>query len=249
MCEIKRPIGLDSICSIIDDNCKKANLFKKTGLKPSNLLVQLDTGCGRSSVVEYAVDMYKAHDLIDFSSGLDDSIKITFDGSLGQFKKCITEIKTAAVFKNNFTGIIEVDAMALSRHCGEVQYNDFFSSFKEICDSAFVIFFTPIILSRVEESFVDKICSSFDIKRVCSTPYTTSELRDIVEKNISSYGVEICSSKKVKIMLLRLISDCGIKTIKEAVDFADSIIKYADCTDTPTIGEYQLKLFDSNKNK
>ena len=82
--DITKPVGLNTPCMEIEDTCSKAHMFKRCGLRPKHYIVPLDSGSGRTTLVEYMTDRYKKAGVMDFGSGLDDYIEVSFDGTLPQ---------------------------------------------------------------------------------------------------------------------------------------------------------------------
>jgi hypothetical protein len=240
---IERPIGLDNICSEIEQICADAHVYKRCGLMPGNFIVELDSGNGRTVVMEYAVDMFKAAGVLPFSSGLDDYISLKFDGSLQQFKTCKNVIDSAAVYKNTYQELYEVDCIALASHASETQYKEFFRLFSDICGHACVFFFVPTQLSKNEERFVEKLKESFeDVKRIAPNEYTVEELTLIIEKSICDHGIEIERPKRVTSVLRSIVALYKISSVKDALSFATLAVRHADFSGfKPTIDDKCMK--------
>ena len=96
--DITKPIGLTTPCKEIESTCSKAHMYKRCGLRPKHYIIPLDSGSGRTTLVEYMTDMYKEAGVLNFPSGLDDYIEIAFDGTLQQLKQAFSAIESAAVY-------------------------------------------------------------------------------------------------------------------------------------------------------
>ena len=239
---IIRPIGLDAVCSEIESICSAPFVYRLGLLKPDHMLIQLDSGCGRTTIMEYAADMFKAAGVLDFSSGLDDYVRITLDGTLPQLRQAMSDLQSAAVYKPNFTGLVEVDAAALATRSGETQYNEFFGRFAEQCSHACVFFFFPSKPTKTEDSFAERVMQSFDIAaRIVPDAYNCEQIVRIAEKNLHQRGIVIDQHQKVHSMLCSIAEANDITTVKEAILLSGAVLRFADFTGAaPTIRPEQL---------
>jgi len=241
---IIRPIGLDAVCSEIENICSAPYVYRLGLLKPDHMLIQLDSGSGRTTIMEYASDMFKAAGVLDFSSGLDDYVKITLDGTLPQLRQAMFDLQSAAVYKPSFTGLVEVDATALAARSGETQYNEFFGRFAEQCRHACVFFFFPSNPTKTEACFAEKVMQSFDITmRIVPDEYNCEQIVHIAEKNLHQRGIVIDQHQKVHSMLCSIVEEHNITTVREAILLSGAVLRFADFTGTaPTIRPEQLNV-------
>ena len=134
--DITKPIGLATPCKEIESTCSNAHMYKRCGLRPKHYIIPLDSGSGRTTLVEYMTDKYKEAGVLSFSSGLDDYIEIAFDGSLQQLKQAFAAIDSAAVYTNEYCNIIGMDISGISAHLGETQLSEFMRNCKRVCEHA-----------------------------------------------------------------------------------------------------------------
>lgn len=248
--DIVKPIGLAALCEEVETNCKKAYMYKRCGLRPSHLIVPLDAGSGRTTFIEYMTDMYKENGVLDFASGLDDYIEITLDGSLAQLKQVFAAIEAAAVYANDYSGIIGMDISSISAHLNETQLTEFLASSAQVCDHACVVFFLHSVPSRNEERLMEKLCESVEnIKRMDVEPYTSENMRDLIIKRITEYGIVVEHEQAFRSILLDMVTECGIMSVKEAISMAEALVRYADFSDfVPRADENSLKALMRNRN-
>src|SRR5699024_10613320 len=98
--------------------------YQWSDLRPCHLIIPLDSGYGRTTLVEYMATVYKEYGVLDFTSSLDDYIEITFDGTLPQLRAAFGLICSAAEYANAYENIISMDISALATHAGETQYTE-----------------------------------------------------------------------------------------------------------------------------
>lgn len=240
--QIQKPIGLRSVCTEIEKVCKNAYRYKRCGLKPDHLLIPLDAGSGRTTLVEYLTDMYKENGVLSFASGLDDYIEVSFDGTLHQLKQVFSEIGSAAVYENEYANVIGMDITNLSLHMNETQFGEFMSNCKRICENACVLFFVRSEPTKNEERLMEKLCESIDhIKRIRVKPYTEEEICRLIEKRIGECGIELENHAAVHALFLEMARSFPIPAVPDALAIADELIHVTDFSGlVPVLREHNL---------
>ena len=227
--EITKPIGLSTPCAEIEKACRSAHVYRRCGLKPHHFIIPLNAGNGRTTFIEYMVDMYKEAGVLDFISGLDDYIEITLDGSLQQLKQAFAEIDSAAVYTNEYCNIIGLDISGIASHMGETQFTEFLRNVKKICDHACVVFFVNAFPTRNEERLLEKLCEFVEnIKRLSVEPYTKEDICDLIEKFLEDHGTRIREEERFRKELLGMVTSLDFSSVKEAASAVEELIFYAD---------------------
>lgn len=230
--EITRPIGLNSPCTEIESVCGNAHLYSRCGKKPMHLIVPLDSGAGRTTLVEYLTDMYKAYGILGFTSGLDDYIEVTVDGSsTSKIVQSYAAFKEAAIYDNSYREVAAVAISDVAKNLNGPQLPEFLKEAKALCDTACVVFFVNSEMSANEEKLVEKLIQHIGkskIKRIDVEPYTVDDLCALAEKAVTERGIEINHYKVFHAALLDVVSTFHIRTVKDAVNLADDLLHYAD---------------------
>lgn len=241
--DITKPIGLETPCKEIQNTCSKAHMYKRCGLRPKHYIIPLDSGSGRTTLIEYMTDMYKEAGVLDFGSGLDEYIEITLDGSLQQLKQAFADIDSAAVYTNEYRNIIGMDISNISSHLGETQFAEFLKNAKRVCEHACVIFFVHTSPSRNEEKLLEKLLDTVEnIQRLEVDPYTNEDMCSLIEKAIVEHGIEIKRESVFHTELSEMVSEFCISNVKDAISTADELVRFADFSGfTPTVDENNLK--------
>ena len=241
--EITKPIGLFTPCKEIESTCSKAHLYKRCGLRPNHYIIPLDSGSGRTTLIEYMIDKYKEAGVLSFTSGLDDYLEITFDGTLPQLKQAFASIDAAAVYTNEYCNIIGMDISSISSHLGETQLTELLKNCKRVCEHACVIFFVHSIPNRNEEKLLEKICDTVDnIKRLEVEPYTRDDICALIIKKVTEHGIEIRHEAIIFADLFNMVSEFNIVSIKDAISTAGAIVHFADFSGfVPFVDENNLK--------
>ena len=235
--------GLSNARAVIENTCSMSLMYRRCGLRPKHLIVPLDPGCGRTTLLEYMTDMYKNADILDFASGLDDYIEIIFDGSLPQLRQAFATIDSAAVYANEYRGIIGMDISCIASHLGELQLVEFLNNCKRVGKHACIIFYVHSVPSRNEEILLEKLSETIEnIQRIVVEPYSYDEICDIIIKTLIQRGIQLNLDAAGKKLLSNIVADCQISTVSEAIATADALVNYADFSGfIPVIDETGLK--------
>jgi len=248
--DIIKPIGLKDVCTAVEINCSKAEMFIRSGLKPHHCIIHLNAGQERTTALEYITDMYKAYDILDFESGLDDYIELDFDGTYNNFRNGVETVEDAAVYSDSYKGIIGISCTPLALHRQETQWIEFNTFIKEISKSANLVFFVDYESSKYDEFIINVIKNNIsNVDELFETPYTFEEYAGIIETNIEKKGVMIKNSNEFHNTILDIVRPDSISTVKDAINLADKIIQYADySTLIPTISSDNIKSLSQSKS-
>ncbi len=249
--EITKPIGLNTICEEIESTCSNARMYKQCGLRPKHLIISLDSGSGRTTLVEYITDKYKEAGVLSFTSGLDDYVEVTLDGTPQQLKQAFAAIDSAAVYTNEYGNIVGMDISGIAAHLGETQFAEFMKNCKRVCEHACVIFFVHTSPSRNEEKLLEKLCEAIpNIKRLAVEPYTKDDLCALIVKTVTDHGIDINHAAVFWDVLSDMVSEFGISSVKDAITTADSLVRFADFSGfTPVVDENSLKAMSAGWHK
>lgn len=237
-------IGLKSILKEIDDISQKSYIYNTHNIKPANIMIRLDRGNGRTTILDYISDVFKQNKIIEFLDP-DSFIEITMDGSAAQFRKSECKVKDAAVYDNNYAGIIGIDCIALATHQTEPQYIDFFNFLKKISKYAFIVIFIPEKITKTEEKFINKIDLHIsNIKHINAESYSVYELMSIFKQSMHQHNIHLNGYLGEEEDLCNIISINNITTAKEAYNLVNDIIFFAEISDKKLIlGKEQINSY------
>lgn len=241
--DITKPIGLTTPCKEIESTCNKAHIYKRCGLRPKHYIIPLNSGSGRTTLIEYMTNKYKEAGVLDFTSGLDDYIEITLDGTLQQLKQAFTAIDSAAVYTNEYCNILSMDISSIASHLSETQFTELLKNCKRVCDHACVIFFVHSTPNRNEEKLLEKLCETIDnIKRLEVEPYTKDDMCALIIKTVAEHGIEIKHEEMFRTVMADMVSEFCISSVKDAITTADALVHFADFSGfIPIVDENSLK--------
>lgn len=246
--KIFKLIGLDTVRAEIQSVCQKAEVYKRCGKKPEHLIVNLDKGSGRTSLIRYMADMYKAHNVLDFSGSRDEYIEYCFDGTLGQLRNGFAFIDSAADYTNEYSNIIGLDISKIALHLNELQFSEFITNIERVCKSAVVVFFVSSVLGKNEERLIEKLQESVDnIRRVDTEPYTSDDICELVIRRIEGCGIAVDSGKAFRAVLLETVNEFDIMSVRDAVLTADTLVRFADGL-SPTVDISSVSAYTENRH-
>lgn len=240
---IFKPIGMDKLCAAVEAVCANPYPYKITGIKPPHFAVGIDSGNGRTTILEYISDMYKENGVIDFTGGIADYVEITFDGTLQQLYSCIDTVKYSADYTNGvFKGVVGIDATKISSHQNETQAKEFESFFENVADSAVIVFFMPVNMTATELRYTDKIKSKLaDVIDFGNCVYTDTDYAEIMLRYLENSGVDFVRSESVVDTLVSAINTLGVDSVPKAIKLAKNLIIKADYFDSvPSISDKQI---------
>lgn len=240
---IFKPIGMDKLCTAVEEVCANPYPYKITGIKPPHFAVGIDPGNGRTTILEYISDMYKENGVIDFTGGIADYAEITLDGTLQQLYSCIDTVKHSADYTNGvFKGVVGIDATKISSHQNETQAKEFESFFENVADSAVLVFFTPVNMSIAEVRYTDKIKSTLSaVIDFGNCVYTDTDYAEIMMRYLEDSGVDFVRSKSMVDTLVSAVNALGVDSVPKAIKLAKNLIINADYSESvPAISDKQI---------
>ncbi len=230
---ILKPIGVDELCATVETICANPYPYKITGVKPPHFAISIDSGNGRTTILEYISDMYKENGVIDFTGGIVDYAEIKLDGTLQQLYSCINAVKHSADYNNGvFKGVVGIDATKISGHQNETQAKEFETFFENIADSAVIVFFTPVNMTAAELRYTDKIKSKLDdVIDFGSCVYSDTNYSEIVLRYFEDCGIDFVRSESAIDTLVSAVNTLRVASVPKAIKFAKSLIIKADYYD------------------
>lgn len=246
---IVKPIGMKTLCEEVEKICKNPMPYKIAEVKPPHLVIGLDKGNGRTTLLEYISDMFRNSGVIEHTGGIDDFLEISLDGSLPQLNASIVEIHDAGFYNNGkFSGVIGLDVSKISTHQNEIQATIVEKLIDEIKEYAVVVLFHPSNMTTTEDRYLTKIKDKFPDRidiGVCT--YTDESYGNIILKYFCNSGVTVDDSEKTSSVFFDTVKSVNISNIKEAIAVAKDLIIEADYSNgKATITEEQLLKY-SNK--
>lgn len=240
--DIVKPIGLHSICNEIERVCADAPVYAQCDVKPGPYVVHLDSGEGRTTLLEYISDMFKTYKVLPFTSGMDDYLDLSFDGSMKQLREMFQRFTDAAVYAPYYKEVAGLDISALDAHLFESQTDEFLTKIQPLVKHAVLIFFVPKNPSKNIIQLIDKLEERIGkLTKLYAEDYTIEDYVQVIERYLCGNGIEIKNTKDFHAKLLLVLESFQVNSMKETIDLAEKITFLADFgLVTPVICEDSL---------
>ena len=222
------PIGLNAGVEAVQKISSKAHIYYRCGLQPPHYIANIDAGNGQTTFTEYVAEVFSDTGIRHFG-GLDNYLEFDLDGSMNQLKKVFSEIRSCAVYTNEIEGIIAMDITKLAAHINESQIEYFINEITKMGNYATFIFYVPSIMNRNVANLVSKVVGALnEVEILNMQPYSNEEIIQIIKVMIEDAGIMIEDSEEINNMLLNIVVEDEINTVKAAKKFGRKLIKAAN---------------------
>ena len=230
--EVPRPVGLTEACQAVEAVCANARLYRMGCKKPANLILPLDPGNGRTTLTEFVTDMYKTHNILGFTSGLDDYVEVTVDGSsTDKIARSFASFQAAAIYENEYRNVAAVDISDVAKYLTGPQLPAFLREAEKLCQTACVLFFVSGDPTPNEEKLVDKLVSHIgqrNIRYIPLSPYTCQDICELTIRSLGDRGISLEEEDSFREGLTALVEKLGLSTARDALDLAEDMLPYAE---------------------
>lgn len=248
---VRTPVGLEPLVSKIQTICLNPEAYHRCGLKPNHYLINLDSGNGHSTVATYVSDAFHEYEIRHFG-GLDLFLEYTLDGSMTQLKQVLNDIKSCAVYTNEYEGVIAFDISGLATHLNETQVTVFLKALSEIGLHATLILYVPSEINRNMAQLIDKVRSVLgeSLEVISIEAYTEENLVEIIKGLIEAAGVDLEETGDTNDCILEVIRSTGTTTIQDAKCVVQKMIKNA-CFDffVPVLNSHLISTAFNDSSK
>lgn len=228
-------IGLAPLKDILNGICENGAVYALSYAAPPHFLLNLESGNGQSTVARHIARVYQKANVRRFG-GLDAYLEFSLDGTMAQMKQVFGDIKSCAVYTNEYEGVVALDISALAAHINEAQADVFLREIKKISAFATCVFFITSGVQRHAPRLAEKLCEAVEnVEIVALAPYTRRELAAMIERKINERGIEIEENSNFRECVLVRLAEEEILTAKQAVRLAEKIIHYVRLEGTSAV--------------
>lgn len=226
---IKTPIGLETIVGRVEEICSSPAGHCRCGIYPNHFLINLDKGNGQTTLTSYIADAYQEYGIRHFG-GLDTYLEYSLDGSMSQLEDIFDYIHdSAAVYTNEYEGVIAMDVTALAAPGNAAQMALFLKEIAHIGEHATFVFYVPAVINSSIANLIKKIREVFhdrDVEVIKVDAYSEQNLVDIIKNMLEEAGVEVVGN--VDDSIINILRSEGASNIKDAKYLTKVMIKNAD---------------------
>ncbi|MCR5735512.1 MAG: hypothetical protein K6G22_12975 [Lachnospiraceae bacterium] len=229
-------IGLNELKKQMELIVSRADAYRKGGARLPHIVMNLTHENGQSLVAAYIASVLHDNGLRGFH-GLDILLEYSLDGSLKQLKNVFADIKSNAVYTNQYEGVVAIDISGLSEYINEYQMEYFIEEIGSVARNATVIIYYDESLGKRMQLIKDKVSEAIGNHiNVTVPPYSTKEYSEIVVQNIMERGILVESEEELTKILCDAVDRYHVTSAKEAVAVAEDLVFCADYSDfTPRI--------------
>lgn len=249
------PVGAEEVVFALAEVCANGAAHKHCSIAPPHFVINLDAGNGQTTITKYITETLSRNEIRHFG-GMDLFLEYMLDGTMPQLKQVFGDIRTCAVYTNNFEGVVAIDITALSKYANEAQAEFFLEEIKKVCRTATVILYTGGTPSRGVLSVVDKLKAAVrNVSVIHLDTYTPDELACIAERLLDEYGVSVDVSDEFHNALREVVTLEACRTVKDTMAVTERAVKMADFSGyMPALSAKQLKsaftdVFDTEKGE
>ena len=181
-----------AVTKVIKTVCNARNSHKSSKLRPPHLLIPIDSGDGRSSLINALTDCYDTFGVIEFSSR-DHYMEFKLIGTVGNVNDTYREIQENAEYSNHYRGIVGLGFDALLTRLNEVVAEKVFDMIDKVKRYATIVIFVP---SDCSKKNLDIIASKIGVslRLMPAVEYSANEYASVFfdylpfdEKSITRY--------------------------------------------------------------
>lgn len=226
---IRKPVGLETFVSRIEEICSNPNAYHRCNVKPSHFLLNLDAGNGHSTVAAYVSDAFRTYGIRHFG-GRELFLEYTLNGSKDQLIQVLDNIKDSADYTNEYEGVIAIDISGLAAHLNEDQVSIFLKELPAIGEHATLILYVPSSISRNMTLLIDKVCATLEdeLEVVKVEAYSEENLVAIIRELVKESGVDMEDGVDIDSCIQAAIRQTGASTIKDAKRLTQVMVKNAN---------------------
>ena len=213
-------IGLDRLKDHLSDVINNADIYKKGGASVPNIMMNLSRNNGQSVVAYHIASMLYENGLRRFC-GLDILLEYRPDGNLNGLKHIFEDIKSNAVYTNDYEGVVAMDITALAGYLNEYQIEFFLKHLEEVSRNATLIIYYEEMVAASLGNYVD----------ITVEPYSNRDYSEIVVQNIRERGIRVDSEEGFEDLLFNEVGRYNVSNAREAVAVAEDLVFYADYSD------------------
>lgn len=189
-------------------------------VRPPNLLIPLDSGNGRSSLVSALTEGYEKSRAIEFSSR-DHFMEFKLSGTVGNINDTYAEIRENAEYANHFRGIVAFEVDTLLTKLTDTIGDKFFEMILNVKRHAVVILFIPADCSKKSVDLIlDKGGKSF----IHIPPVIHSDLvyatafRRWLSRSVSEIAADQIPTETIVSYLKKSLTHMTMKNVHELAD-------------------------------
>ena len=187
---MKNLIGHPALKNTIQKNLLNLTALKR-GLRPAPIILPLDRGEGRSSILNYAAKAYSAAGAVPLTGSREAFIECSAEPGFTA-ESLQNEVDNAGIYCR-YNGVLGCDFSSMVKYLDDPEETrKVFDIMKSLSRHTFLIVFTAEQAIGREEKMVSALCKAFpSVVRLAPYSYTADDLALIMASELTKYQVEI----------------------------------------------------------
>lgn len=237
----KVPVGMSVLSLALKEICRDGKNRRNRGLPIPPLLLPLDSGNGRTTVLHYIGDIFEDSGRLEFKN-LDRVFELELSlNESSSFEDAIDEvfyrIDSMCVYSNpidGFDGVVAIDISNLEEYTYESAIKSFAKNIELRRKNTAFVFFVSSEISADTKNMITKLQKYMPSVRLINLQdYSVSNLTRIAERISFKYGVTL-ESDETRVALKKFISDCDIDSVQFLENLVCEIIMTMNNSDVLT---------------
>ena len=152
--------------------------------RPPHLLIPMNSGDGRTSLINTLTEYYETFDAIQFSSR-DHYLELTLTGTVENVKHTHIEIQENIEYSNHYQGVIAFNIDSILQKLNDIVAEKFFEMVEKVKGHATLVIFVP---ADCQEKHLDLIASKVGASLIQIPPivYNTNDYTQVFIDHLSS---------------------------------------------------------------
>ena len=235
-----------SVMKIAETVCSADHSSSSFKLRPPHLLIPMDSGNGRSSLIDELTDYYQNFDAIEFSSR-DHYLEFKLTGKALNIDEILLEIKENAEYKNHYRGIVAFDTDNLVPKLTDTLSDKFFEMVSKVKRYATIVIFVPVDCSKKNlELITSKIGVS--LKLLPPVEYSQNDYANVFFEHLPFVDMNLTRTNITKQTITDYIFQsfvrptmCSVIELAESMTFNESELKKLFGKSEQEIGRGEIK--------
>ena len=212
-----------AVIKIVETVCNGDYSQRKSKPRPPHLLIPMNRGDGRSSVINTLTEYYETFDAIKFSSR-DHYLELTLTGTVENVKYTHIEIQENIEYANHFQGVIAFNIDSLLQKLSDVAAEKFFEVVDKVKRHATLVIFVPADCSQKN---LDLIASKVGASLIQIPPvkYTANDYAQVFIDQLSLPTMLLSrNSGKKQAVANYITQELPNPTMRKVIELSESMV-------------------------
>jgi len=212
-----------SVTKIAETVCNATRSSSNSILRPPHLLIPIDSGNGRSSLINELTNYYQKFDAIEFSSR-DHYLEFKLTGTVGNINDTHAEIQENAEYANHYRGVVAFDTDRLLPKLSDTLGDKFFEMVGKVKRYATIVIFVPVDCPKKSLDFISSKIG-FRLSVLPPVEYSLNDYAKVFFDNFPFSGVDLPRNINIPRQAIADYIDRSFTrpTMRDVIELAESM--------------------------